>query len=79
MIVIGPADSQLVLPGLLNLAGTVAALPVFPFSREEQVASAIPSQIGDRAINQQFGMGETLVVRTEATPPEAKRLMVQKR
>src|SRR6185312_2591827 len=80
MVVVGPTDPELVLPGFLHLCGTIPPLPVLPLGGEEQVTGAIHAQIGNRALQQPMGLRESLLSAIEQSPPQSKRLkMLQHR
>src|SRR5215469_13430476 len=80
VIVIGPADPELVLPGFLHLPGPVPPLPIFALRCEEQIARPVPAKIRDRSVNQMLGMIEPVSFVLEQSSPSAKRLcMVQYR
>src|SRR5664279_2262238 len=60
MIVVRPADAELVLPGLLRLGGPVAARPVRALGGEEEVAHIVAADSGDARVNETLGLGEAL-------------------
>src|SRR6266403_5841195 len=72
VIVIPPADPDLVLPGLLNLRGAVAALPVLALGSEKQVGCAIHAQVGYGGIDQLMRISEAIrkTVKQTTAPPE---------
>ena len=44
VVVVGPAEAEAVLPGLLHLGGAVAPLPVFALGGEEEVAGGVAAE-----------------------------------
>src|SRR5262249_52642102 len=75
VIVIGPAQSQHILPGSLCLGGSVPTLPVFAFGAEKQVTRQRDAQIRDGGRNQRIGVRETsiaVVVVVQLPPTRSK-------
>jgi len=54
VIVVGPAEAQFILAGLLELGGAVAALPVFSLGGEEEVAGPVLADVFDGGIDEAF-------------------------
>ena len=76
VIVVRPSQSQRLLSAELNLSGTIATLPEFAFRREEQIAGAIASQIGNGRVDQLIGAGEPCRIVFKVTTAESKRFRV---
>src|SRR5438067_10565312 len=76
VVVVGPADAELVLPGLLGLGGAVAALPVFALCAKEQVAGAIDADVMNGRVDQAIGVLKCVFHPREAARAPAERLLV---
>ncbi len=59
MIVIRPAQPELILPGFLHLGGVIARLPKFSLGPEEKIAGEINAEIADGGIDQFVQPGES--------------------
>src|SRR5712671_6553757 len=62
MIMIAPAQPELVLPKFLDPRSAVAALPVGAFRLEEQFAAPVASNRIDRAVENPAGLFESVAI-----------------
>ena len=82
MVVIGPAEAQAVLSCLLDLAGSIAALPMSPLGCESDPGCGIPTHLGDQFSSQSerlFHASPLVVEPTGTGRPALRRIQITHR
>ncbi|MCA9101765.1 MAG: hypothetical protein KDA63_11470 [Planctomycetales bacterium] len=79
VVVIGPAEPQLLLEGVLNTGCVIATHPVGAFGGEKQVAGSRGAQVVDRGLDNLSGMGKAFTANGEVSSARSKGLSMRVR
>ena len=52
MIMVGPAETECLLPGVLDATSKISPLPILPLRSKEEIARAVAAQFADGSVDQ---------------------------